>query len=1127
MSWDEQIRARLAELRSKVFHLQVSGGLWNSLSVICALVLTASLAELAFHFQPAVRLALMMALLLLLLATAGFWIVYPILRHWIRPKTDQELALAWGYSLSRINDRLLNALQVFENRTQDRTSPELSELALRQVAEELSHETFTGVLDVGSVKRARGQALFVVGIWALSLLISQGSALSAFSRILQPGRDFKPLADFTLALAETPGLIIRGEPFDIIISGQGRLPESVGLHIEEIGADPVDHTVKFDPNGKASFRLENPQNDLRLYAHSADVVSNQASIRVKSRPYLKNLEARWFPPAYSKLPTGVSAEKRGDVSALKGSRVRITVQADRRLKEAVLRITLDENPQNPTDQPMELDGDEATAELLLLKSGHYNLLIKDNDNISNAAPVDYSLWPIQDEWPTINILYPPPEAELNESLLIPIKAGARDDFAISRIRLGYQLVKGGGASGDSSSGGHFSWKVMAFSDLGEGTALVDQLWDLNELNLLPGDLILYKLEAQDNDQVSGPKTAETPVQRLRFPTMEEIFARVEEHYGNQEDDITEALDRAVNMKKELEELRTELKKNPDLTWEEKKKVEELLKKQEETTKQVEDLAKRTDELIQKMQENQLLSPETMEKYQQLQKMLSEVMTPELAKAMKKLQEALKQQNPEDLRQSLEQFALNQEEFQQKMEKALNILKQLKQEMKLDELTKRAEQLLEKQQEINSKLDQQKKPGPNPEGAQAEKDLQKEMADFEKEFQDAKEMMADSPQNPEQEMKAAEQIMQENQFQPNMGQMSQDMQQGDSQQAQQKGSKLESGLKELSQTMKKAKESMVNTGKQQLTEELRKISHDLLSLSFEQEALMDTSSGLDQASPRFRTLAQEQQTLKNHLEETAKNLYELSQKSYFITPQIGSAFDQAMRGMDQALMGYTARSPQSVTGQQQTAMGGMNRAIMEIGQSLDQISSSSSSTGFSEMMEQLAQMSKQQAGLNQGTQNLIPMPGGTNPGQLSMQQQAGMSRMAAEQEALRQELESWYKANQEASKLMGRLGELGEEMKAAAEDLKNQQVDQRTLQRQERILRRLLDAQKSVREQEYKKERLSRTAEGPYSKPSPDPINLGLTPDEMRENLLKALKEGYSRDYQQLIRDYFEALSREQ
>jgi hypothetical protein len=177
-----------------------------------------------------------------------------------------------------------------------------------------------------------------------------------------------------------------------------------------------------------------------------------------------------------------------------------------------------------------------------------------------------------------------------------------------------------------------------------------------------------------------------------------------------------------------------------------------------------------------------------------------------------------------------------------------------------------------------------------------------------------------------------------------------------------------------------------------------------------------------------------------------------------------------------------------------------------------------------MMEQLAQMAGQQGQVNQGTMAL--MPGGTNPGSLSPQQQAAMSRLAAEQGALQQQMEEWNQANQQTSQMMGRLGELSREMQEVVKDLKNRQVDERTLKRQEQILTRLLDAQRSVREREYKKERISRTGRGDLFKPSPTQADENLQPDVLREQMLKALKEGYTREYQELIRDYFEALARE-
>jgi hypothetical protein len=1130
MEWEGRIKSRLDELRRKRLGLRLTEGAWRFVAGLALLALAAALLEFAFHFPPVVRLPLFAGMLAASAAALMAWNGLPLIRHAFRPTPLHELALLWGRSLQQVNDRLLNALQVWEKRSEAGASPELADLALTSIAKELQGASYQGILQTGKRRQLRQWALAAVSLWVVAGVFTGGSVVGALGRILQPSRDFGPPQPFALIISDAPNLAIRGEPLPISVLREARdeigiapLPERAALFFREDNSPPGKLTAPFDAQGRAGFSIENPQRDLAIWAAAQGISSDTARVEIKSRPFIKDLQVRWFPPAYSKLPAASAMEKRGDVSALKGSRVRISLEADRELTSSQFLLFSDASPDSPRTESMDLQGKQANHEFDLTDNGHYNLVLTDRDDIRSAAPVDYNLWVIPDERPTIQIIYPPEDAELNESLIIPLKAQARDDFAISRIRLGYQLKKG--SLPDSvAAEPEFQWQSVSFDALGEGNYIVDHLWDLNSLNLLPGDEIRYRLEALDNDAVSGPKAVLSPVQRLRFPTLEEIFTRMDEGQGEQMQDAQETLDRSKALKKELDALQEELKRSPDLSWEERKKVEEMLKTQEEMARQIQQMSQQTEQMIQKMEENRLLSAETMQKFMELQKLMGEVMTPELLAAMQKLQEALQKQDPQEIQRAVEEFSLNQEEFLKKIEKTMNILKQLQMEMKLDELAKRAEQLLEKQQDINKDIENAPEGKERPEEAASEAALQKEMEAFEREFQEAQEQLKESPYNPEQAMKAADSLLQANEFPQTMEQMSGDLQQGSNSGAKQKGSKIQSGLAQLSAQMKQAKEQMTSAAKQELAQELQKIASELLELSHRQEALLDTSLTMDRASPRFRQQAQEQQNLRTYLEKSAQDLFKLSQKSFFITPQMGSAVDQAFRGMDQALIGYTARNPQSVQNQQQGAMGGLNRAVMEINQSLNQLSSSSSSTGFSEMMEQLSKMAGQQGQINQGTMALIP--GGTNPGSLSLQQQAAMSRLAAEQGALQQALEDWNQANQQTSQMMGRLGELGKEMQEVVKDLQNRQVDQRTLKRQEQILTRLLDAQRSVREREYKKERISRTAQGDYFKPSPGQADENLGPDVIREQMLKALKEGYTREYQQLIRDYFEALARE-
>ena len=1126
---DTYIKQRLAQLRRKMLQLELLTNLWRVVGTLAAAAILLCIIEALFHFPVSGRMILFWILCAAAVFAAGVWLALPYLRYIAKPIADEELALRWGRTLNGVNDRLLNAIQVFENRRKDRTSPELAEQALNIIGEELRETSYDSVLDRRPMLRHRRTTYWMAGVWAISWFLTQGALSSALFRILQPNADFRPKPPFELTFEHLPGIGIRGEPLTLTIRGTVHegihppLPKKISLYIAETGTDPVNPSVDLDSTGRAHYTVANPQSDLKLCAYTHWTHSDTVVIPVKTRPFIKNLEVRWFPPVYSGLPSGSALDKRGDVAALFGSRVSIFIEADRNLDAADLAIFPDVHPETPSTISIPVQKNRAAIEFVLRESGHYNILLRDRDGITNAAPVDYGLWPIPDEIPTVDILYPPTDAELNESMMIPIKGQARDDFSVVRMRLGYRILKAGSCD-STREADPFIWNKIPFDALGGGSFLAEYLWDLTALNLIPGDVILYRLEAMDNDAVSGPKLAYSAVLRLLFPTLEEIFARMEEGQDDQMTDARETLDQSKALKKELDALHEELKRNPDLSWEERKKVAEMVKRQEEMAKRIEQMSEQAEQLIHQMEENNLLSAETLQKYQELQKLISEVMTPELLQAMQKLQEALQKQDPEELRRAVEQFSLNQEQFLQQMEKTLTILKQLQMEMKLDELTKRAEKLLEKQQDVNRSLNDLNREEALPKQAGTEAELQREMQAFEREFQKTRELLKESPYSPEESLQEAQQLLDENQFPQEMGQMSQELRSGQTKSAQKKGSKIQSGLAQLTQKMKQAKQQMMDASKKDLTDALKKVAHDLLELSFQEENLLKSSAGMDKASPRFRSQAEAQQLLKNQLERTAEELFKLSQKSFFITPQIGFALKQAFQGMDQALSGYTARNPQSVTRQQQSAMGGLNRAVMEIGQSLEQLSQSSSSTGFSEMMEQLAKMAGEQGQINQGTMALIP--GGTNPGGLSPEQQAAMSRLAAQQEALRRQLEQWNQTSRQSQQLLGRLGELGQEMQEIVNDLKNQQVDERTLKRQEKILTRLLDAQRSVREQEYRRERISRTAEGVYPHRTPGAVDENESNDETRDLLLRALKEGYTRDYQQLIREYFEALARE-
>jgi len=147
--------------------------------------------------------------------------------------------------------------------------------------------------------------------------------------------------------------------------------------------------------------------------------------------------------------------------------------------------------------------------------------------------------------------------------------------------------------------------------------------------------------------------------------------------------------------------------------------------------------------------------------------------------------------------------------------------------------------------------------------------------------------------------------------------------------------------------------------------------------------------------------------------------------------------------------------------------------------------------------------------------------------MSLGQQAAMQRLAAEQRAVQQALENLLREQGNQAGMAGRVGDLAREMEKTIREIQQQQVSPQTLQRQERILSRLLDAQQSLQKRDWSRKRQAQSGRD-VRRQSPVEAQAGTDAwkQEIRDRLLHLNQEGYTRDYEALIRAYYQSLLKE-
>ena len=112
------------------------------------------------------------------------------------------------------------------------------------------------------------------------------------------------------------------------------------------------------------------------------------------------------------------------------------------------------------------------------------------------------------------------------------------------------------------------------------------------------------------------------------------------------------------------------------------------------------------------------------------------------------------------------------------------------------------------------------------------------------------------------------------------------------------------------------------------------------------------------------------------------------------------------------------------------------------------------------------------------------------------------------------------------KILGDLKKIADEMKEGAQSLSEHSAGEQTQQKQDRILSRMLNAQRSLRERDYEQKRKATTGTSMVKK-SPAELKKESEPTGLSRDLQRAAESGYTKEYMELIRRYYEALEKVQ
>ncbi len=1091
-------------------------GLLMTVTALVGLAVLAFLIDMLFGLPPVGRMMLWTVFFTALAVGVIGFVLYPLFKRF----SDEALALEIGQKFGQIGDRLVDAMQLWQTLQSNRYqySTALSEVSIQETAQLVRQYDFAETI-------AR-RPLWLVGRGLLA-----GLVLFGLLAVLFPGRFSQTAMRFRYPAAETlsnerigftvmPGTVkmLEGSLLRIDIQTSGPELSSLQLLTKAAGEDWQTENLTAQTPRQFDLTFPSLRKSFQYYARSGQWQSETYTITITERPIVTEMQLRFEYPAYTHLPPVTREINDGEISALKGTTVDVIAKSNNPLDQAA--IVFDDNSRV---QFSIRNQTQAEGRFRVMRNGNYRLELIDKDGVGNPNPLIYNIKMIEDEAPLVRILQPGQDADLGQEMKVDMTFAGVDDYGFSRLDVRYYTNRDSTVKTE---------RITVFKDRATDF-MQDYTWSVAPLDLLPEDVVTYWAELYDNDTVSGPKMGRSPSYTLRLPSLNELYAEVDEQQSTQIESLDDILDEGRELKETLEEISREMQKNPQVNWEKQKELEKTLEKQKELQRNVENLAESLDKTMENLEKNAEANMQIMEKMAQIQEMMQQVATPEMMQAMQKMQEAMQSLSPEEVQKAMEQMKGTQEEMLQRLDQTLAMLKQLQKEQRMNAAVKKAQELEKRQEALNQEMkDMLETPRPNPQQqeqlAKEQEAIQKDLAQLQKEMEQLKDMMKkDEPEVAEQ-LEQAQKELNEQQTEKDMQEMAQMMRQNQpsGQQCNSKSSKIKKALTQMAQSMQKAQKQMQSEMKKELAAEMERETQDLINLSKEQEALKDEmQAGANASMPVDPDeMADQQMSLSKSLNKLSDQVFDTAKKSMSVKPEMMRKLGEAMQQMENSMQQIQGNSMQQASSSCQNAMAALNDAAKQMMSASSQSNSSSSGSSGSSMQQKMQQMSQQQQGVNSQTQSMFDQMGQNG---ISMEGRQQMARLAGEQRQIQKGMEELAQEVKNRNDLLGRLDDMAKEAEEVVKDMEARHVDRRTLERQQKILSRMLDSQKSMREREYSRKRESKTA-GNIRRAGPHelPADLLERKRSLQDDLLRSLREGMPVEYEGLIKAYFQSLSKD-
>ena len=1016
-----------------------------------------------------------------------------------------------GIHFTEIQDKLLNTLQLNKLYESGEENPDLLKAGIDQKIAQLKPIPFNTAIDFSKNRKFLKYVLPPFFILLLFFLISPSFLIKPSERIIHHSKIFVEEMSFHILILNKNLDAFQQEDFTLKIKVTGeQLPDEVFIESEG-------NSYRLTKENRLLFNytFKTLQKSKKFRLIAGKFKTKEYTINVFPKPVILDFSTEIQYPAYLNRKSEL-LENTGDLIVPEGTSVKwrfytkdvemISLRFDNELKSGIKK-----------------NGNVFEYECAFTKNKKY-IIKATNAFVLQPDSLSFNITVIPDLIPSVTV------NQANDTLLpsrLYFQGVIKDDYGFSKLTFNYSVI----LTDDTTK------KEMKFDNLPFNKNVNQQSFyysvDLSQIEVNPGEEIEYFFEVCDNDALHGGKCSRTGIFTYKALTPEEIEKLASQKEKDIEKTLESALKESRQIQKQIEELNRKLTEKTTLNWQDKKQIEDLLQKEKNIK---EALEKAQEENIQKNNFEQQYSQSDsalIDKQNQLNELFNQVMDDEMKKMVEELKTLLDKIDKNQVTQMLEKMKMSNKDIEKQLDRSLEMFKQIEFDKELTETIEKLKKLSDQQKTLSDKTETK---------TENKEQIKEEQKEIGKQFEDVKKKM----DNLEEKNRSLEEP---NQF-PNTDEKQKEIDQ-DLEQSRQSIEMNE--RKEAAKSQKNASQGM-NSMAQQLEdmqnereaeeaaedyEMLRQILENLVRISFDQEDLMERTKKINRNDPKYLDLIKEQNDIKDDMSMVEDSLNQLAKRQIMIKPFIMREVSAINRNMEETVKSMNDRNIQIAASKQQYIMTSVNNLALMLDESLKKMESEMNSQcnkpgksscnkpggkGGKKSIKSLRQMqeqlNKQMEGLKGELESQKKKSQGQQGGSGNRQMSEKLARMAAEQEAIRNEMKKYQdQMNEQGIKPDGQMSDAMSKMEQTEKDLVNKRILQETINRQQEILTRLLESEKAELQREQEEKRKSTEAKNQkYSNPS-SIFQYNIQKSSAME-LLKSEQPSYNYFYRNKINSYF-------